>query len=146
MIDERSNKFVPIRMAVPVGFDTDNYINFRIFVSRMTARGDSQMLWSHDLLTTHRLMYQKHTHFIEFFWKQVSCCSCETLSSIFKCLASHFFFFTTNSAHTQNGSFQQTLVRTDTSAYFGSCVTFQWLMMSLHGLISDARNTSPSRR
>jgi len=44
MIDERSNKFVPIRMAVPVGFDTDNYINFRIFVSRMTARGDSQML------------------------------------------------------------------------------------------------------
>jgi len=44
MIDEMSNKFVCIRMAVPVTFDTNNYINFRIFVSRMTARGDTQLL------------------------------------------------------------------------------------------------------
>jgi len=64
MIDEMSNKFVCIRMAVPVTFDTNNYINFRIFVSRMTARGDTQLLWSHVPLTTHSLMYQKHKHFI----------------------------------------------------------------------------------
>lgn len=97
MIDERSNKSVSIRMAVPLRFDTNNYINFRIFVSRMTARGDTQLLWTHVALNTHSLMYQKHTHFIECFWKQISSCNCETPSSIIKCLAS--LFFSTNSTH-----------------------------------------------
>jgi len=31
MIDDRSNKFVSIRLAVPVRLDINNYISFRIF-------------------------------------------------------------------------------------------------------------------
>jgi hypothetical protein len=67
MIDEKSKKIKSNRIAVPVRCNTNNYIDFRIFGSRMTSRGDTQLLCSHNPLTTRSLMYGKHKHFTKCF-------------------------------------------------------------------------------